>query len=116
MNTYFASHASLDVDLAPALQVVKLIVLLNLENAVDRTDFNACLTASAVVGRDNGEFFREFFARSLLGHERYIGRRGSGRRVFLQIEDRSRNTAVGQIHMRENRKKLSKSTFEQNSK
>ena len=45
----FAADAAFDIDFAPTLEVVKVVVLLHLKNAVDRTDFDAGLATGAVV-------------------------------------------------------------------
>ncbi len=63
MNADFAAHATLDVDLTPALKVVELVVLLNLHDAIDRADLETRLAAGAVVGIDDGEFFRQLLTR-----------------------------------------------------
>ena len=46
-----------------------LVVLLHLDDAVDRADFQARLAAGAVVGIDDGQFLGELFARALFGHD-----------------------------------------------
>jgi uncharacterized membrane protein YfcA len=50
VNANLTSHAALDVDLTPALQVVKLVVLLHLVDAIDRADLQTGLAAGAIVG------------------------------------------------------------------
>ena len=75
MDAHLAADAALDVDLAPALQVVELVVLLHLHDAVHRADFQATLAAGAVVGVDDREFLGELLTWSGFGHDgRVCGR------------------------------------------
>jgi hypothetical protein len=80
MHTHFAADAPLDIDLAPALQIVKLIVLLHLDDAVDRADLEATLAAGAVVGIDDREFLRQFLAGASFCHG-VEDRRGRGKKI-----------------------------------
>ena len=87
MHTHFAADAPLDIDLAPALQVVELIVLLHLDDAVDRADLEAALAAGAVVGIDDREFLRQFLAGASFCHgvEDRRGRGGKFSRLLCEI-------------------------------
>ena len=68
MDTNFTANASFNVNFTPTLQVMKLVVLLHLKNAVDRTDFETALAASAVICIDYCQFLRKFFSGTLLCH------------------------------------------------
>jgi hypothetical protein len=50
VNAHFAADAAFQIDLAEALQVVEAIELLNLNNAIDRSNFQARLASGAIVG------------------------------------------------------------------
>ena len=65
---HFAAHAPFNVNLAPTLQVLKLVELLHLNDAINWTDLQTGLAAGAVIGIDNGQFFGELFTRTLLCH------------------------------------------------
>jgi hypothetical protein len=68
MNANLAADAPLQVNFTPALQILHAVVLLDLEDAVDRADFQAGLAAGAIVGVDDGQLFGQFFAGALFGH------------------------------------------------
>lgn len=68
VNANFATHAPLQVDLAEALQVLKRVVLLDFDDAIDGTDFDAGFAARAVVCVDHRQFFGKLFSRPLFGH------------------------------------------------
>jgi len=68
MDTNFAPDAAFQVDLAEALQVVKGVVLLDLDDTVDGADLQAGFAAGAIVGIDDGKLFGEFLAWTGFGH------------------------------------------------
>jgi hypothetical protein len=53
VDANFATDTAFQIDFAEALQVVELIVLLHLEDAVDRADLEAGFAASATIGVNN---------------------------------------------------------------
>ena len=53
MDAHFATNASFNVNFTPTLQIVKLIILLHLKNAVHGTDLETTLAASAVISIDH---------------------------------------------------------------
>jgi hypothetical protein len=63
-----AAHAPLDIDLAPTLQIVELVKLLHLEDAVNRADLQARLAAGAIIGVDDGQFLGQLFAGTCFCH------------------------------------------------
>ena len=69
VDAHFAAHAPLQVDLAPLLRALHdaAVDLLQLD-AIDRADLEARLAAGAVVGVDDRQLFRNFFAWSFFGH------------------------------------------------
>src|SRR4029078_4948709 len=70
MDAHLATDAALQIDLAPLLRSLDdAAVDLSQLNTVDRADLQTRLAAGAVVGVDDGELFRNFFARSFFGHE-----------------------------------------------
>jgi hypothetical protein len=75
VDAHFAANATLQVDLAPTLKVVELVVLLPLLDAIDRAYLQARLAAGAIVGIDDRELFGDLLAWALLGHQRDILKR-----------------------------------------
>ena len=69
VDTNLTADAAFDVDLTPTLQVVELVVLLHLDDAVDWTHFQATFAASAIVGIDDCQFFGQLFTGALLCHK-----------------------------------------------
>ncbi len=65
----FAADAALQVDLAPALEVLEVVVLLDFVDAIDGADLETGLATGAVVGVDDGELLGQLFARAGFGHE-----------------------------------------------
>ena len=61
MDAHFTANTSFDINFTPTLKIVKLIVLLHFKNAVNRTDFETALAASAVISIDYCQFLRKFF-------------------------------------------------------
>jgi hypothetical protein len=76
MDANFATDATFQIDFAEALQVVELIVLLHLEDAVDRADLEAGFAPGAVVGVDDRQFLGKLFTGTLFGHIEKRGIRG----------------------------------------
>ncbi len=69
-----AADTAFEVDLAPLLGSLDdaAVDLLEL-NAIDRTDFETRLAASAVVGVNDRQLFRNFFTGTGFGHGRVVG-------------------------------------------
>ena len=69
VHAHLAANAPFQVDLAPLLRALHdaAVDLLQLD-AIDRADFEARLATGAVVGVDDRQLLRNFFAWSFFGH------------------------------------------------
>ena len=71
MDTHFAADALLQVDLAPLLRTLHDATVNTAQlDAIDRTNFQACFAAGAVVGVNDRQFLRQFLARFCI-HRRF---------------------------------------------
>jgi hypothetical protein len=69
VDANFATDAAFQIDFAKTLQILELVVLLNLEDAIDRADFQAGLAPGAIIGIDDRQFLRQLFSWTLFCHE-----------------------------------------------
>ena len=76
MDADFAAHTALDIDLTPGLIALQGVVHADERDAIDGTDFQARFAARAIVGVDDRQLLRNFFAWSFFGH---VGSRAKGR-------------------------------------
>ena len=76
MNAHLATHAAFEIDFAPLLGALHdaAVDLLELD-AIDRAHLEARLAARAIVGVDNRQLFRNFFAWSFFSHDQTQGLR-----------------------------------------
>jgi hypothetical protein len=86
MYTDLTSHAAFQVDLTPALAPLDFTVERDHLDTVNRTDFQAGLTAGAIIGVDNRQLLGKFFSGPLLGHG---GSTLSGRSTEWNVDYRS---------------------------
>lgn len=62
VDTHLAADAAFQIDLAPTLHRTKLRILLNLDNAIDRANFEARFAPGAIIGVDDRKGLRQFLA------------------------------------------------------
>jgi len=64
----FAAHAAFQIDFAKALEILKMVVLLNFQDAIDWANLQARLAAGAIIGIDYSQFLGQLFTGALLCH------------------------------------------------
>ena len=80
---------------APALEVLKVVVLLDLDDAIDQADLQTGLATGAVVGIDDGEFLGELLTRAGFAMEQTSIRiRASGGFAISPISDGAKRNRI----------------------
>jgi hypothetical protein len=72
VDAHFASHAPLQVDLAPGLAPFHAVLSSDEIDAIDGADFQAGLAAGAIIGIDDSELFGQFLSWAGFSHPRYL--------------------------------------------
>ena len=64
----FATDTAFQIDLAETLKILELVVLLDLEDTIDRADFQTSFAARAVIGIDNRQLLGKFLTGACFSH------------------------------------------------